>query len=281
MDDFAFFISHSSKTKELAKYIYNNAILNGIFPWYDESNLELGKVLEETIRRGIENSKAFLLLHSRPALDSEWVKMEMRIAKLKKDKDSTFKIFVVKLDELEPSAPWSDFVYLEWNPDDSPGSILKLIESLTGKKGISRLTASSLLVDTPFVNESGKIAEHTKNYVLYYLSHLKNLISSVSTVGHDDELRDTLAKILKLNVFEQIPSLTGGIMPIEPGVWEIIHANRMRIAPRVAVQGLPDKYKYRILDNNEIFTKVQIIDRQTNKPVSHIVPITLTFDSRL
>jgi hypothetical protein len=286
-DDFAdaeifdFFLSHSSKTKELARYIYYNSKFNGLHPWYDENNLETGVVLEGAIKQGIERSKAFLLLHSQPALESEWVKAEMKLAKIKRERDPNFKIIVLKLDELEPSNSWKDFLYQEWNFQDSFGSILRLIESVTGNKGIMKLTASSLLLETPFMNESGIIAEHTRNYVLYYLSHIKNLISTTVSIGHDDELRDTLENILKLSLFSQVPNLEGGMMPAEPSVWEIIHGTRMRIPPHIEIQGLPEKYECKIIENNEIFTKIQILDKRTKEPINHIVPISIVFSSEL
>jgi len=281
MNAFDFFLSHSSKTKELARHIYCNSVINGIQPWYDESNLEVGDFVEDVIQKGIENSKGFLLLHSRPALESDWVRTEMRIARLRKERDEKFKLIVVKLDDLEPSDPWNNFLFQEWDHKDYFGSILKLIEAITGKKGTINLTVSSLLIDTPFVNDSGKIAESTRNYILYYLCHVKNLISSTVSVGYDDEIRDTLEKLLALSVFSQVPNLEGGMMPVEPGIWEIIHGSRMRRVPRIEINGLPDKYECEVIENNEIFTRICILDKESRKPINHIVPISIIFSSEL
>ena len=56
---------------------------------------------------------------------------------------------------------------------------------------------------------------------------------------------------------------------------------RMRIPPHIEIQGLPEKYECKIIENNEIFTKIQILDKRTKEPINHIVPISIVFSSEL
>jgi hypothetical protein len=67
------------------------------------------------------------------------------------------------------------------------------------------------------------------------------LLQAVATVGHPAEHHDTLQKLLGLSLMEQIPVIQSGWIPIEPGIFEHIHPNRMRIPPRVKLHGLPER----------------------------------------
>jgi hypothetical protein len=62
------------------------------------------------------------------------------------------------------------------------------------------------------------------------------------SVGYQAEHQDTLRKVLELSLLEKIPAIQSGWIPIEPGVFEHIHPNRMRIPHRVKMRGLPDRY---------------------------------------
>ena len=146
MSTHSFFISHSSATKELARHIYYNAIANGLSPWYDEAFLAVGDVLASEIEKGIYASSDFLLLHCKQAMEKKWVPLEMEIAKGKYEKDASTKIVVVKLDDEPLNDPfWEKFLYVDWNQLDQQGSLLKLMEVITGKKGIAAITASSVM----------------------------------------------------------------------------------------------------------------------------------------
>ncbi|WKZ47867.1 MAG: toll/interleukin-1 receptor domain-containing protein [Anaerolineales bacterium] len=277
------FISHSSTTKELARQIYYNAISNGISVWYDEALLNIGDELELKIREGIENSGSFLLLHSKAAMEKRWVPMEMEIAKQKHTLDKSFKIIVVKLDDepLPGDSFWNRFLYSEWSSNDHAGNILKILERITERKGLVSITASAVLTSEPstlFVNESATIAEHTRNYAIWYLCHIKHTLNAVTTVGFDSEIRDTIRKLLQLFLFENIPMIHGGFIPVGPGVFELIHPTRMRIPPRVAITGMPSRYEWELTHNNEVFTRIRIIDTNSKETVQHLVPLSISIE---
>ncbi len=272
------FVSHSSATKELARHIFYNAISNGLSVWYDEALLDLGDALEQEIEQGIANSQTFLLLYCRAAMDKRWVPLEMRLAEAKYNRDPTFRPIVVKLDDKPfPSDFWKQFLYLEWKNEDQPGSIVRLLASLTGHNPFTQIPAAAVLSNEPsafFVNQSATIAEHSRNYVLYYVSHLKNLLSAVCEVGYDQELRDTLRKVLRVSLFEHLPSIHGGRFVLAPGIFEIIFANRMRIPPKITLQGLPNRYSWSLLKNDEVSCRIAVLDLTTGQPVNHPVPLS-------
>lgn len=271
------FISHSSATKEIARHIFYNAISNGLSVWYDEALLDLGDVLEQEIEQGIANSQTFLLLHCAAAMKKRWVPLEMQHAENKFCSDRGIRIIVVKLDEEPlPSDFWNQFLYHQWNNADQPGSILRLLASLTGRNPFVEIPAAAVLSREPsslFVNQSSTIAEHSRNYILYYIAHLKSLLSAVHSVGYEGELRDTIKKVLDVSLFESVPSLQGGRFVLAPGLFEMIWPNRTRIPPNITLHGLPDRYSWEIVKNDEVSCRISIIEKATGRQVSHPVPL--------
>jgi hypothetical protein len=280
-DKLAFFISHCSCNKELARYIYHNAIKNNIFSWYDEALLHLSMVLRDKIEEGIQNSNGFLLLYSVMAANSDWVKTEMEIAKAKQVKDPSFKLIVVKLDDTQIDSYWTQFLYQNWDHHNEQSSVIGLMEALTEKKGLVELTTSALLTDIPSdygLNKSGTIAEHTRNFVIYNLAHIKGLLTSVAKVGYDSEMKDTITKLLGVHLFNTIPALSGGFIRIGNGELEFIHANRMRIAPKVSFYGVTKDYIVTTSHNDEVVTRVRVIRADNGDQVNHAIPMGIVLD---
>lgn len=286
MPNFDVFISHSSKNKEIARLTYYNGIANGLRPWFDESLFAVGDEMLPTLEAAIQDSTAYLLFASEQALDSTWVQHEMRFAEARKEKDPGFKLIVVKLEDCELPESWKAYLYADWRADDQPGSAIKLLEAMLGRKLAPWITGASFLSSEPsavFLNETATLAEHSRNWVLYYLGHVKGLLQAVATVGHPAEHHDTLQKLLGLSLLERVPVIQAGWIPIEPGVFEYIHANRMRIPPRITAHGLPTQYMVQLLANNEVFSRVTILDARSGEVVRHAVPFSFSteFDAEL
>ncbi len=280
---FDYFISHHNSSKELARLFYYNGIFNGLAPWYDESLINVGDVLKDKIREGIKQSGGYLLIYSKRASESDWVEFEMEIAREKKEKDQNFKILVLKIDSTNLNDYFSSYKYEKWGKENEISSILEIIKSLTGKETISTITAASILSNMPsqlFSNKTGMIAEHARNYILMHLTHIKTLISSLSQVGHEGELKDSLGKINKLFIFESIPSLELGGIPIGFGLFEFIHGNRMRIPPKITVH-IEDKYNFEIIKNDEISTRIKFINKKSLEPINYPIPFSVEFDAEL
>lgn len=283
------FISHSSQQKELGRVAHYNAIYNGLKSWFDEDLIGYGDQLENVINDGIIFSDKYLLFHSKEAMSKYWVPREMEIAKKKKEANPRFKVLVVKLDDTPLDSWWSQFLYHEWSSSDQVGSILKLLEVIIGKKIISPITASAILSLEPsklFTNNSKSIAEHSRNYVIYYFSQVKNLLQSVvsnsnNSYHYQTEHHDTLKKILQLDLVEKIPCINGCGIAINAGEFEFIHATRMRVPPVITMPDLPSRYEFLILQNNEISSRILILDSVTKLPVNHGVPFSINFDARL
>jgi TIR domain len=285
MATFDLFISHSSKNKELARFIYYIGISNGLKPWFDWALLHVGDDMKRDIRQGIADSAAYLLLYSKEAITAEsWVPFEMEVAKEKRKNDSAFRIIVVKLDDLDFPEWWNQFLYAKWDSSDQPGSIIRLVESMLDRKIFPGITGAAFLTSVPasvFANQSASLAEHTRNYILYYMAHVTGLLRAVTKAGVAAEHQDTITKLLKLSLLNQLPTLQGGWMPCAPGEYEFIHANRMRCPPHISIQGLPSHYEYKIIHNDEVSTRISFHETATKKLVETPVPFSAIFDSRL
>lgn len=123
----------------------------------------------------------------------------MRFAEARKEKDPGFKLIVVKLEDCELPESWKAYLYADWRADDQPGSVIKLLEAMLGRKLAPWITGASFLSSEPsavFLNETATLAEHSRNWVLYYLGHVKGLLQAVAIVGHPAEHHDTLQKLL-------------------------------------------------------------------------------------
>lgn len=285
MANFDLFISHSSHNKELARLTWTCAISNGVKTWFDEALLETGNEIDTALQVAISDSDTYLLFASESALNSKWVKLEMQIAEARKRVDPEFRIIVVLIDHnLTLPEWWQKFLYMSWKNEDEAGSVIQLLESLTGRKVFSWITGAAFLSAEPssiYFNDSGSLAEHSRNWVLYYIGHLKQLLSALAMVGHPSEHQDSIEKILKLSLLDQIPSIQSGWIAIEPGVFESIHPNRMRIPPRIKINGLPPQYSFSVLANDEISTRISFLDNLTNARVTHPIPFSVEMDAEL
>ncbi len=283
---FDFFISHSSRYKEIAKLIFYTSKSNDVNPWYDESHLDFGSDIQPSLLEGVEQSKGYLLLHSKYIYNSKFICSEMAKAKKEKEKrGNDFKIIVVKIDDEKIRDKfWGKYKYLDWDYNNESYSILQLIESFTGKRSLLGLTMSSLLnlyPSTIFSSREGTIAEHTRNFLLTQIAHIKFFLSSVSCVTQEKELRDSISKLLNTNIFEQMPNISPRIYAIGNGMWECLHANRMRIAPQIKVSGLPSEYKLKTIHNDEVYTRFCF--EKDGKLVVHALPFmySMIFDAEL
>ncbi len=197
---------------------------------------------------------------------------------------SAFRIITIKLDDRDVPEWWRQFLYTEWNSSDQPGSIIRVVESLLGRKIYPGITGAAFLTSVPasvFTNQSASLAEHPRNYILYYIAHVTGLLRAVTEAGVAAEHQDTITKLLNLSLLNQLPTFQGGWMPCAPGQYEFIHANRMRCPPHISIQDLPSHYEYKIIHNDEVSTRISFHERATKKLVVTPVPFSATFNSRL
>ncbi len=71
------FISHASKDAALATRIEHHLEENGLKVWLDHSEIRLGVLLRKELEAAIKDSRALILLWSKAAAKSRWVKAEV------------------------------------------------------------------------------------------------------------------------------------------------------------------------------------------------------------
>lgn len=93
--------------------------------FYDKWNLEAGQLLPEELTKGISESKWFIVLASKNAMESRWIKYEINLAIIRWIKDENYRIVVARIDECEIHPELQPFVYI-----DCPGDSQKAIERI-------------------------------------------------------------------------------------------------------------------------------------------------------
>ena len=74
------FISHASKDAALAMRIEQSLEENGLTAWLDRSEIRLGVLLRNELETAIKDSRTLILLWSKAAAQSRWVKAEVLTA---------------------------------------------------------------------------------------------------------------------------------------------------------------------------------------------------------
>lgn len=105
----SFFLSFSSKNVLLARHIFENLKRDAkVEVWFDldqeGESPEHTKRIERWLREAVYNSRGFILLWTRAAKESRWVRKEVLWASEKASRDPDFHLMVLKLDN-EPIPP--------------------------------------------------------------------------------------------------------------------------------------------------------------------------------
>ena len=285
---FDFFISYNQASAHvLARDYYYTAIANGLHPWLDEVELPAGTNFPQRAREGIENSDGYLLLATPKALISDPVKFEIELAINAHSRNPSFKIIVVlidgaKIDDFH-SFDLEQFIYVDSSRRDKPPAMLRVLESLTGKEMLPAFLRSAYheALATGGVNNNSSSEELLSNKLLTLVTQLNNFLNSNASTSYPQELADTLNKVINFSPLEGLPKLTPGWWTYGNGIFETLHANRMRIPPRINFPYLPNDAEFKILDQNEVLTRVQFLQKGTNKPYLKAFPFTSEFDAEL
>lgn len=98
-----FFLSHSSKDKNIVKNIANILKEKGINVWLDEWDIEPGGNIVKEINSGLENSLFVLVFLSNKSVKSKWVEEEWTKKVYEEIDVDTIKVIPVIIDEMSPN----------------------------------------------------------------------------------------------------------------------------------------------------------------------------------
>src|SRR5260370_5126256 len=102
------FLSHSSKDKILVESVANR--LGRSFVVYDSFSFETGREFADSIAETLSDSVIFVLFASTKSVTSEWVKLELKEAKLLQVRGNIRKIIVFLIDDLVQIADLPDWL---------------------------------------------------------------------------------------------------------------------------------------------------------------------------
>lgn len=131
------FISHSNKDKAFVERLHADLQASGVRCWYAPKKLKPGDPLVETIHEAIRLHEKLLLVLSASAIDSEWVRGEVNVARAKERQDGPPVLFPVMIDgsALETDAAWVCWLRANRYIDDFRG----WEDDGTYKAGLDRL----------------------------------------------------------------------------------------------------------------------------------------------
>jgi hypothetical protein len=166
---------------------------------------------------------------------------------------------------------------------DKPSAMLQVLESLTGKEMLPAFLRSAYheALAAGGVHNNSSSEELLSNKLLTLVTQLNYFLNSNVYSHYPHELADTLKKVITFSPLKGLPKLTPGWWAYGNGIFETLHANRMRIPPRINFPYLPNDAEFKILDQNEVFTRVQFLRKGTNKPYVKAFPFTCEFDAEL
>jgi len=133
---YSVFLSYRSVNRPWVINLYDVLRENGHRPFLDQVRLRVGSDLGQEIGRGLDASMAGILVWSRAAADSEWVKHEYTVLQGKAKDDPWFYFVPVRLDDTPLPEFVDDRIFLDFSayPDGpSGGELLRLLHGIVGK----------------------------------------------------------------------------------------------------------------------------------------------------
>ncbi|MBA7495031.1 hypothetical protein ES702_05610 [subsurface metagenome] len=126
------FISHSSEDKAIAERLAHRLGKEKV--WVDFWNLDAGDVLPQRIAEAIHASKWFILIASRKAMESRWVRYELNIALIRWIQEADCRIIVMRIDDCKVHTELSPFLRVNC-PGKSDEAIQNVAEILLSEEG--------------------------------------------------------------------------------------------------------------------------------------------------
>jgi len=135
------FLSYSRNDEKVTKLIAKHLKQAGIECWLDQKEIALGEPILDRIREGIaKESEYVLIILSKHSMNSEWCKLELRMAYDKEIMQKRIIVIPVKIDDTDVSQELRVKRYFELNPKSlySVKTLIREIENLIKKQNTRR-----------------------------------------------------------------------------------------------------------------------------------------------
>jgi hypothetical protein len=127
------FLSHSHDDKPFADWLYQKLVDAGLTIWYDAYELLVGDSLIFKIAEGLDGSDIVIVVISRKAIQSNWVKAELEPKILQQIEEQKVTVLCTALDGLT-SGDISTFlkakVYVSFPRKGSDQAFVELLKSI-------------------------------------------------------------------------------------------------------------------------------------------------------
>ena len=130
--DMRCFLSYNKADKEIARSVGAHITLNGLEIWFDEWEIQAGDSIPGKLNEGLAGFDAFILIWSRHANGSNWVRQELHTAIMRAMTDGSAKIIPCVLDRTPLPPLISDRRYVDFT--DTHTGIEELLGDLTGAR---------------------------------------------------------------------------------------------------------------------------------------------------
>jgi diguanylate cyclase (GGDEF)-like protein len=161
------FLSHSSQNKPIARLVAHELKHAGFDVWFDEWMIALGDDIFLEIERGIEQSRAMMVLLSPPFLQSDWAKMERSAGTFRDPVGLERPIFPVIVEKCELPDSLKRVSHFDLTEPSTP-RLQSLITTLAFRLGLAGKEKapfnSQLLAET---GPGGGLAESTSTGAAY------------------------------------------------------------------------------------------------------------------
>lgn len=136
------FLSHSSKDKRFADWLYSKLQSADLTVWYDKYEILVGDSIVVRIGEGLEGSELLIVVVSRQAIRSNWVKAELEPKILERIEGNRTTVLPLTLDTTDPEnisiflkgKRWLRFRRRGW--DETFRELLKSIEGHLAQRGL-------------------------------------------------------------------------------------------------------------------------------------------------
>ncbi len=131
MNKMNIFISHNKKDKDIAREIALFLVAENINVWFDEWEISAGDSIIEEIEAGLMRASHFIIIWSKNASSSNWVRKELATILKKAIETKVPKVIPIILDDTSLPSLINDLKYIRYHDGDE-NDRNEIIKNITG-----------------------------------------------------------------------------------------------------------------------------------------------------
>lgn len=224
------FVSHSSVDTPFAKEV---AVELGLFHfkvWYDDWEIAIGESIVERVFAGLNGSDVLLIVLSRAAVASRWVKEELDVAVMRRLSENDIRILPVLIENCDVPTPLRHIRYADFR-EHRAEAMSQLLDSLApghlAWQSLAEANDHFRLVCDEILRLPLNSEDADK------LLRLHSLLESALNLRTEIEFRRTRQKMDDLSFFEKIGVLCDSGVDVRSLTWNALVRYRAEVAHSV------------------------------------------------